>query len=347
MSQALDTLWYTRCPVPTGLGIAVQKGWLQDAVGALGTGVQSLRESSDKAVRESHFDHTLRNSVRHGGSIPAIWARAQGRETRVIGLSWADESQLILTRPDSGIHSVKDLKGRTFGLPDWAGAQIDFTRAQALRGLENALKLEGLQVGDLQLVNFRYGGTFSDGQVQTVNGTPVSQQRIEGRNLELIGLLRGEVDAIFLKGASAAQYAHDFGLRTVIDTGAHPDPLVRSNNGTPRTLAVDLHLLEHHFDVASGILDSVLRAEQWAHTHPDDTRRYLARETNSSEYWVSSAYGDDAHLRLRTALDEQAIVALQDFTHFLHRWRFIPKVFDVREWIDPRPLAALDRALAG
>ena len=347
MSQTLDTLWYTRCPVPTGLGIAVQKGWLQDAVGALGTGVQSLRESSDKAVRESHFDHTLRNSVRHGGSIPAIWARAQGRETRVIGLSWADESQLILTRPDSGIHRVKDLKGRTFGLPDWAGAQIDFTRAQALRGLENALKLEGLQVGDLQVVNFRYGGTFSDGQVQTVNGTPVSQQRVEGRNLELIGLLRGEVDAIFLKGASAAQYAHDFGLRTVIDTGAHADPLIRSNNGTPRTLAVDLHLLEQHFDVASGILDSVLRAEQWAHTHPDETRRYLARETNSSEYWVSSAYGDDAHLRLRTALDEQAIGALQDFTHFLHRWRFIPKTFDVREWIDPRPLAALDRALAG
>ena len=26
MSHPLDTLWYTRCPVPTGLGIAVQKG---------------------------------------------------------------------------------------------------------------------------------------------------------------------------------------------------------------------------------------------------------------------------------------------------------------------------------
>ena len=39
MTQPLDTLWYTRCPVPTGLGIAVQKGWLQDTVGALGTPV--------------------------------------------------------------------------------------------------------------------------------------------------------------------------------------------------------------------------------------------------------------------------------------------------------------------
>ena len=347
MTHPLDTLWYTRCPVPTGLGIAVQKGWLQDTVGALGTRVQSLRESTDKAVRESHFDHSLQNSVRHGGNIPAIWARAQGRETRVIGLSWADEVQLILTLPDSGIKTVKDLKGRSFGLPDWAGAQIDFTRAQALRGLENALKLEGLQVGDVRLVNFVYGGTFSDPQVHTVNGTPVAAQRVEGRNLELIGLLRGEVDAIFLKGASAAQYAQDFGLHTVIDTGAHPDPLIRSNNGTPRTLAVDLHLLEQHFDVASGILDAVLRAEQWAHTHPDETRRYLARETNSSEYWVSAAYGDNAHQRLHTALDEQAIDALQDFTHFLHRWRFIPNSFDVRQWIDPRPLQALQTALAG
>ena len=114
--------------------------------------------------------------------------------------------------------------------------------------------VEGLQVGDVQLVNFRYEGTFSDPQVRTVNGTPISTQRVEGRNLELVGLLRGEVDAIFLKGASAARQAHEFGLHTVIDTGAHPDPLIRSNNGTPRTLAVDMHLLENNFDVASGIL---------------------------------------------------------------------------------------------
>ncbi|MDF0732700.1 ABC transporter substrate-binding protein [Pseudomonas entomophila] len=341
MSQPLDTLWYTRCPVPTGLGIAVQQGWLQADLAALGTGVRSLREADEQAVRESHFDHTLRNSVRHGGSIPAIWARAQGRETRVIGLSWADEAQLILTRPDSGIRSVKDLAGRRFGLPDWASAQIDFTRAQALRGLENALKLEGLQVGDVQLVNYRYAGTFSDRPVREVDGTPVSAPQSEGRNLELTGLLRGEVDAIFLKGASAAQLAHAFGLHTVIDTGSHPDPLIRSNNGTPRTLAVDAHLLAQHPQVAETVLAAVLRAEQWAHQHPDETRRYLARETNSSEYWVSVAYGNDAHLRLRTGLDEQALAALQDFVHFLKRWRFIPASFAVSDWIDRRPLDAL------
>ena len=62
---------------------------------------------------------------------------------------------------------------------------------------------------------------------------------------------------------------------------------------------------------------------------------------NSSEYWVTQAYGADAHLRLKTDLAEQSIVALQDFTDFLHRWQFIPNAVDVRSWIDARPLQAV------
>ena len=347
MSKSLDTLWYTHSPVPTGLGIAVQSGRLAEAFLPFGTNIQSLRESSEREVREAHYDHHLQNSVRHGGNIPAIWARASGRETRVIGLSWADEAQLILTTAESGIRTVRDLKGRRFGLPDWSGAQIDFTRAQAIRGLENALRLEGLEVRDLELVDFGLKGTFSDEAPSNIVGiTGHGGSRRRSHNPELVGLLRGEVDAIFLKGAHAVQLAQQFGLHTVIDTGAHPEPLIRSNNGTPRTLSVDLNLLEQHPDAATAILASVLRAEDWAHQHPDDTRRYLARETNSSEFWVATAYGEDAHLRLRTNLDEGSILALQDFTDFLQRWNFIPASVDVRAWIDPRPLEALRSRLA-
>lgn len=343
-TQTLPALWYTRCPVPTGLGIAIQQGWLAESFASQCTEIKSLRESNDQAVRESHFDHSLQNSVRHGGNIPAIWARSAGRETRVLGLSWADEVQLILTRPDSGIRTVKDLKGRKFGLPKWQKVQIDFTRAQALRALENALKLEGLSVADVELVDFEINAGFSDAPAQNVGGSTVWGGSRGNHNREATGLLRGDVDAIFLKGAHGAQIARDFGLHVVIDTGSHPDPLIRSNNGTPRTLAVDQHLLDNHFDAAVRIVEQVLRAERWAWAHPDDTRRYLAREANTSEALVSVAYGEDAHLRLRTDLAEQSIAGLQDFTDFLARWDFIPQRFDVRDWIDPRPLqAALER----
>ncbi|MCA2928763.1 MAG: ABC transporter substrate-binding protein [Burkholderiales bacterium] len=340
MSKLLDTLWYTRCPVPTSLGIAVQKGWLSEAFSQQCTKVESLRESNDKAIRESHFDHTLKNSVRHGGNIPAIWARAIGRETRVLGLSWSDEQQLILTRSDTGIKSPKDLKGRKFGVPHWRNVQIDFSRAQAIRGLENALKLEGLSVKDVELINFTIDAGHSDEPAHRIAGTTLfsGSNRPGGRNAELLALLRGEVDAIFLKGASASHWAHAFNLVTVIDTGAHPDPLIRANNGTPRTLTVDKNLLDFHFEESVLIVEQVLRAEQWATQNPEEARRYLARETNSSEYWVTVAYGNNAHERLTTDLSEASILGLQDFTDFLARWEFIPNSFDVRTWIDPRPL---------
>ncbi|MGB9992070.1 ABC transporter substrate-binding protein [Massilia sp. SM-13] len=341
MSKHLDTLWYTRCPVPTGLGIALQQGWLEQAFRAQSTGVKSLRESDDQAVRESHFDHTLQNSVRHGGNIPAIWARAAGRETRVIGLSWADETQRILTLPGSGIRTVRDLKGRRFGLPKWVKAQIDFARAQAIRGLENALRLEGLEVSDVELVDFVIENGQSEAPAERVAGTNVfGGNRRGGQAAELVGLLRGEVDAIFLKGASAAHLAQLFGLHTVIDTGIHPEPLVRANNGTPRTLTVDAHLIDNHFEAAVEIVSQVLKAEAWAHVNPDDTRRFLARESNSSEYWVNAAYGGDAHLRLNTSLSEANIAGLQDFSDFLLRWKFLPAAVDVRAWVDARPFEA-------
>ncbi|OLS63793.1 ABC transporter substrate-binding protein [Pseudomonas putida] len=343
MSTPLDTLWYTHSPVPTGLGIAVQTGRLAEAFAPLGTSIQSLRESSEREVREAHYDHHLPNSVRHGGNIPAIWAYSAGVETRVLGLSWADEVQLILTTAESGVKTVRDLKNRRFGLPKWANVQIDFTRAQALRGLENALRLEGLNVGDVELVDYPYGGTHSDEQVTHVHGAAVylSGARISRRNNELIGLLRGDIDAIFLKGATALQLAYELGLHVVIDTGSHPDPLIRANNGTPRTLTVDTHLLDNHFGACKRIVDVLLRTEQWAWANPDETRRYLARELNTSEYWVAAAYGEDAHRRLRTTLDSRSISALQDFTDFLYRWEFIPRHFDVREWIDFRVLEAV------
>jgi ABC-type nitrate/sulfonate/bicarbonate transport system substrate-binding protein len=346
MPNKLDTLWYTRCPVPTGLGIAIQKGWLEETFRAQGVKLASIMESNDSSVRESHFSHTVRNSVRHGGNIPAIGARALDRDTRALGLSWADEVQLIVVQPGSKIRSVRDLKGSRFGIPKWKNVEVDFARAMSLRGLENALSLEGLAVKDVELVDYVRENKYGDEGRKNVGGILVVESTGGGarrQNAEIVGLLRGEVDAIYLKGAQGVELVHLFGLRPIIDTGSHPDPLIRANNGTPRTLTVDAGLLEHHFDVAVAIVEQVLRAEAWAQEHPDETRLFLARETNTNEYYARTAYGEDAQKRLRTDLAEESINGLQHFTDFLARWEFIPKSFSAREWIDVRPFEAAQR----
>ena len=82
--SAIDTLWYTRCPVPTPLGIAAQLGWVEDEFRADGIKVRTLQDESDPALRESHFDHKLDNSFRQGGNIPAI-----GRGRPAGGPGWS------------------------------------------------------------------------------------------------------------------------------------------------------------------------------------------------------------------------------------------------------------------
>ena len=84
-TPALDRLWYTRCPVPTPLGLASQLGWFLDEFRDDGIGVFTLQEADQVSLRESHYDHHLTNSFRQGGNVPAIWARARtldGASTR-------------------------------------------------------------------------------------------------------------------------------------------------------------------------------------------------------------------------------------------------------------------------
>jgi ABC-type nitrate/sulfonate/bicarbonate transport system substrate-binding protein len=336
MTTRIDTLWYTRCPVPTALGIAAQLGWVEEEFRPDGIKVRTLQDEADPSLRESHFDHKLDNSFRQGGNIPAIWARSQGRQTRVVGLTWTDEAQVILALPGSPVKTVQDLRGKRLGVATRPQDKIDFWRATTIRAYLAALELHGLSSKDVELVELpRAEGSF----VGNGTGQPLAE------TVEARALLRGDVDVIFHKGSRGLELADVLGARIVYDVGAHPDPKVRVNNGSPRTLTVDAGLLETNLPLVVRLVKRVIKAGQWAAEHPKETLAYVARETRSQEAAVARAYGRDVHHHLRTDLEESSIVALGDFTRFLHEWKFIPNAVDVRGWIDARPLLLAQQEL--
>lgn len=328
-TETLKELWYTRCSVPTPLGIASQLGWIGDEFTADGIAIKTLQDSNDPALLESHYDHHIQNSFRFGGNVPAIWARSRGRQTRVIGLNWVDEYQAVLSRPGSDIREPKDLKGRRFALPRHLDDSIDHRRASTLRAFEAVLAVAGLTEDDIQYVEFearREGERLVRPQPGRHEFGPV-----------LEALHSGDVDVIFIKGARGAQIAQEQNLHLIYDFGQHPDPLVRSSNAAPRTLTVDQHLLDHHPEVAERLLARVHAVGEWALAHPGETVSLIGKETGTADPWVRAAYGE-LHLHQQTGLDEVAVQGLQSFTDFLHRRGFIPNPVNVREWIDPRPL---------
>jgi ABC-type nitrate/sulfonate/bicarbonate transport system substrate-binding protein len=338
-----DKLWYTRCPVPTALGIAVHRGWFEEEFEPEGITLGSLQEIDAADKRESHFDHSLPHSFRQGGNIPALWARSRGANTRVIGLSWTNEFQAIVTLRGKGIDHPRDLRGRRLGLPRHA-ISIDFWRAAALKGFLSALELEGLGYADAEWVDLHESTEHAaarsrrDPQARTPAGLGPHEYA-----LEVAALLRGEVDAVFVKGVAGLATVHLIGAQVLIDLGAHPDPLVRIGNGTPRTLTVDQALIDARPDLVERFLGVVVSAGEWATRHSEQTVAYIGRETRNSDEWVRYAYGAEVNRHLETNLVQTSIDGLVAFKDFLFEWGFLEHDFDARAWIDNGPLQRVDR----
>nr|WP_294501830.1 ABC transporter substrate-binding protein [uncultured Rhodopila sp.] len=335
-----DTVWYTRCPVPSPLGIAARFGWIDAAFEAHGIAVKSIGESRDASVRESHFTHTLPWSFRQGGNIPAIRARSDGRETRLIGLTRVDEFQAVITLPDS---PLRDLKGARIGVPRRAGPIVDFHRATALKGIVSALTVIGGTAEDVTLVD-------------VVVAKPIITERgdagLHGLSrrqpywAEIAALAAGRVDAVFVKGGEGVAIANLLGARVLVETGHHPDPNIRINNGTPRTLTVDASFIEERPDLAAVLVAQVDRAAAWARANPEETRRIVAREVGVSEEAAGAAYGADVHLKLGLSLDPGQVAAIAHFKDFLLAWGFLENDFDVDAWVDRRPIDSRQEAVA-
>jgi ABC-type nitrate/sulfonate/bicarbonate transport system substrate-binding protein len=343
-----EALWYTRCSIPTPLGIGAQLGLYQQEFARDGIAIKSLQESRDPSERDSHFEHTLPHSFRLGGAVPPIWARAKGQDTRVIGISWIDEYQAILALPESGIRGPKDLRGRKLGLPRRSDRNdsVDVARASALRGFLVALELAGLGHGDAEWIDFSNRREAVEEADIAAPDTAVRRRNAHSYTSAAHALVKGDVDAIYVKDVRGAETAHLLGARVAVDLGFHPDPHVRINNCTPRPLTVNASTLRDHPDIVERFLAQVVSVGSWAEKNPDEAITQIARETNWTEAWVRFAYGKEAHQHLGVDLAPESVRGLKVFKDFLLQWRFLQADFDLDAWIDPAPLARVRTAAA-
>lgn len=341
IQNSLSQIWYTRCPVPTPVGLATQLGLLEATFADEGIQLRSIIDDPDPRIRSSHFDHHLPFSFRHGGNVPPIRARSDGAGTRLVGITWTDEFQAILTLPDSGITTTADLAGRRFGVPHRPAGIVDFMAATALKGLESALSLAGIPEDQVQIVRIAQHQTVLEEHAST------RLYGLRGRHpyaAEITALIRGEVDAIYVKGTGGISAANLLGAHTVAEFGFHPDPKIRINSGSPRILTVDDRLAEERPDLVTRLLETLIRAGDWASAHPEETRRFVARETGSSEEAVLAANGPDLHHHLGIGLDPDLIDAIGHYKDFLFRRGFLTDDFDIRDWLDRRPFDAITDA---
>jgi len=336
-----DEIWFTRCPVPTATGIAYKLNWLTEAFAADGIAVRTLQESGSELGRH-HYDHRLPTLIREGGNMLAIAARAQGEPTKLVGLTWIEESQLILVRPDSGISNAADLKGKRLALPGWTHNDIpshvrgtSISRGMSLHGYKGALASAGLTFDDVDLVEVPDRLSNISG-----SGRDLEPRRNGlGRLWPIEALVAGEVDAIYVKGASALDGAREAGLTVGVDLDNLPDKRFRVNNGTPRPITVHQSLIDDHFELLVRFLAVTLRAADWVAAEPDRLREILQFETSATAGAVNQAYAR-LHEGLHPTLDEERLDLFEQQKKFLFTHGFLDADFALSDWVDPRPLQA-------
>jgi len=351
-NNTLDTIWFTRCAgngrggVPTATGLAYQLGWLDDEFKADGITLRTLQETGNEAQRHNHYDHQLPNLIREGGNLFAIPAKAQGAKTRLIGLTWIDEGQSIIVRPDSDIRSAKDLKGKRLALPAIKGIDIaenrrgrSITRYGSLHGYKGALNSVGLTLDDVQLVE------VGDGQPQANRDSNGNGANLGGFWEAVEPLLKGEVDGFYVKGASAQDGAKALGLKVGVDLDKLPERRFRVNNGTPRPITVHEDFLENHFDLLVRFLYQTLRAAEWAKTHLNEVYDLLHKEIGASREGLEAAYRDGFHQTLAPDLSPERVELFRQQKNFQLVYGVLDRDFNYDAWIDPRPLEEANRLL--
>ena len=322
--SAIDKLWYTRCNVPTASGIAFSGGALAARYARDGMTIGALQDAPLE-IAKHHYDHLLPGLIREGGNVPALSARAAGAPTRLVGLTWIDEQQVIAVRPGE---ADDGLFGRRLAIPGWTDRpETSMARAMALHGFEHALAVAGRTLADASLID-----------VPLDPVVPPGRHRASDISVLWPGLgyvVEGRADAVYLKGAAALRAAAEAGLVIALDLDALPDRRMRVNNGTPRPLTVHRALLDSRPEWVVAFLAETLKAADWATSHPGAAREIVARETRAPLDQIVRTYGADFHLGLHPDLSDERIGLLDRQRHFLRRTGFLKADVDLAAWVEP------------
>jgi len=344
----MNTLWYTRCPAPTAATIAIWEGVLEREFEPDGIAIRSLASAPTQTQRESHYHSTQPNAFRFGGYVPPLVSLSRGAGIRIVGLGMVDRLAAVYVLPDSPIQTGADLRGRRLSVPRRMKDSVDWWRATVMAGYETALPQVGLGWADVVPTDIAIPRAyFEDAHVSGGGNASLwgARSQFAVQREEIAALLRGEVDAVYSDSALAALLVSFLGLRPVITLDGRADAFAAYPYLLP--LTVSCGLLDSRPDLVTRWLAALLRAGAWAADHPERTVQLVARDSGLPEDLVSLGYSDRVPGMLDVSLDAARVAAFSARLDLLGRHGFLAAPVDLETAIDPAPLDAARRSLAG
>lgn len=322
----IDTFNYTRCPsVPTISALAHRLGFVE----------QELRDEPDLQARyqsvgftpKLQYAHDDRLWLRNAGHGPAVWARSEGVDSRVVALAWLEGSYPVYASRRAAAH-VADLRGLRLGVVRVRDLPFDLLWAQQLKIYAATLSTVGLTLDDVRIVEIWRDKPSASTRERSTGS-------LFGGDVAAEALRRGDIDAIAVRLDEAEVRALD--LVEIYDTRKHPDPLARVHPSVLRGIVVSADLIRERRDVLVRVLARLLEAGEWALDHPLQARDEVAADLHQAPETLTLNFGDIA-AGVQIDLNPSLVAALRVQKDFLLQHRLIRHDFDIDAWVDPAPL---------
>ena len=344
-------VYYTNCMLISASNVDQELGWTREEFKKLGVEYNYMR-SRRETDWYPHYIHNQDNLIRFGGLFPPIHVNADIRRTRLLGVTHAPkEGGCMMVRSRDDIYRMSDLKGKKIGLSKSMNqVKNDWWRIQEHQGIELMLRMNGMTMDDIELVEFPYADDWyndpkmlepmynpSDLQLQRDHKNDLAYRPLE------TALLTGVIDACYSQSKVFQHLQEATGkLKAIEDLSLYPDWTLQVAN-IPAAITCTEEMYNEHPELAIAFMKGMIRVGRWSNENKYAAAKILDRQTFYRD--VEDTYEGIKPIDLVPNLSPQNLVSVEIGKDFMLKHGYIKNDFDVHEWAAPDILEKAAREL--
>ncbi|SMC29940.1 sulfonate transport system substrate-binding protein [Andreprevotia lacus DSM 23236] len=281
-----------------GIGIARQKGWIEDAFKGSNTKVEwYFFKGAGPAVNEALTNKQLDFAFQ--GDLPSLVGKAAGLKTRLILASGVRSNIYLAVPPDSPIKSIADLRGKRVAIFKGTNSQLPINRV---------LKANNLTERDIRSINL---------------DTASSQA----------ALITKDIDASF--GGYELLRLRDAGKARIVYSSNGASPVFTRQSGVLVTEDFAAKYPEATQKVVTALVKTQQWASDPANY--DETLKIWALQGTPVEHWREE-FGPELKSRLSPLFDPFLVARYREAVKDSVDFKLSRSKFEVDQWIDRRYL---------
>jgi len=334
-------VWYTNCPLVSASNVDQELGWTREEFKKIGVKYDYFRNTRENDFYP-HYIHNLDNLIRFGGLFPPVAVHADVRRTRLLGVTHVPhEGGVMLVRAKDEIYRMSDLKGKKIGLSKSLNKiKNDWWRIQEHQGIELMLRMNGMTMDDIKLVEFPYADDWYNdpGMLEPLyNPSDLWLQRDHKHDLAFrpleTALEKGVIDAMYSQSKVLSVLSEATGKFAIIeDLSRRPDWRLQVAN-IPAAITCTNEMAEKHPELAVAFMKGMIRVGRWANEHKRAAAAILDRQTYYLD--VEDTYRGIKDVDMVPNLSPLNLAAVEVGKNFMLSHGYIKKDFDVHEWAAP------------